>query len=449
MYRYPIIPESIVVHLGNPDSNARNIRVNFVEYIKNVASGELYPNWPEKALRANILAIISFALNRVYTEWYRARGYNFDITSSSAADQSFQEGRQFFDRIYVIVDEIFNNYIVRDGQVQPLFASYCDGRNTTCSGLSQWGSVTDANNGLDPLAILKKYYGNNIKIVTGEVEPLRNSFPGKNLVLGDALDDIRLLKIELNRIGQNYPAIPSIINDTIFYDKELEDAVKVFQKTFSLPVTGEVNSATWYKIKYYYNAVKKISSIYSEGVKLSEVELKYPKELKIGSSGIGVVELNYYMNAIACYDDSFVMLDGDTFSKETENNIKTFQRKYGLVVNGEVDVTTWNRIREVYMSYIKTVPKNCMYNLNEFYSGRYMSIGMSGEDVLNLQKFLYLICESTHEIPGVKVNKEYDSLTEQSIKYLQKKFNLNVTGVVNATTWKAIIEYQKKISTLN
>jgi len=446
VYKYPIIPDSIIVHLGSPDSSARNIRVNFIEYIKNVASGELYPNWPVEALRANILAIISFTLNRVYTEWYRARGYNFDITSSSAYDQSFQEGRQFFDRIYVIVDEIFNKYIVRDGQVQPLFASYCDGRNTTCSGLSQWGSVADANNGLNALSILKKYYGNNIRIVEGEVESLKNSFPGKTLVLGDALDDIRLLKIQLNRIGQNYPAIPVIINDTIFYDKELEDAVKVFQKTFSLPVTGEVNSATWYKIKYYYNAVKKISSIYSEGVKLSEVELKYPKELKLGSTGIGVLELNYYLNAIACYDTIFIPVNGDTFSTDTESNILTFQEKYKIPETGEVDITTWNKIREVYMSYIKTVPKNCIYNLNEFYSGRYMSLGMSGEDVLNLQKFLYLICESTHEIPGVRVNREYDSLTEQSIKYLQKKFNLNETGVVNATTWKAIVEYKKRLA---
>ena len=162
MINSPIIPTFIVVHLGKPDEAARNINVPFVEYIKNVASGEIYPNWPIDSIKANVLAIISFALNRIYNEWYRSQGYNFDITSSSQYDQSFGENRQFFEKISIVVDELFNNYIVKDGQVQPLFAQYCDGRISTCNGLSQWGTVTLANNGLGPVSILKNYYGNNI-----------------------------------------------------------------------------------------------------------------------------------------------------------------------------------------------------------------------------------------------------------------------------------------------
>ena len=161
----PIIPEYITVHMGDPDEPARNVRVSFIEYIKNVASSELYPTWPESALRANILAEISYALNRIYTEWYRSKGYDFDITSSTRYDQKFIENREYFDSIVKIVDDIFNNYIVRQGFVEPLFAQYCDGIKVTCEGLSQWGTVDLAEQGKSPYEILQTYYGDNINIV--------------------------------------------------------------------------------------------------------------------------------------------------------------------------------------------------------------------------------------------------------------------------------------------
>ncbi|MBR3211134.1 MAG: peptidoglycan-binding protein [Bacilli bacterium] len=449
MYKVPVVPESIVVHLGSPDSNARNIRVSFVEYIKNVASGELYPNWPKEALKANIYAIISFALNRIYNEWYRSRGYTFDITSSSQYDQSFVEDRQFFETIYDIVDEIFPSYIVRSGQIQPLFASYCDGRNTTCSGLSQWGSVSLANQGLDALRILKYYYGDSVQLVdNATISPLMESYPGVVLSIGDAGDMIRLLKVQLNRIGQNYPAIPAIIRDTIYFDIEMENAVKVFQKTFSLPVTGEVDRSTWYKIKYYFNAVKKITNIYSEGISKKEVELKYPTVLKEGNQGLYIRDLHYYLSLIACFDDRIpnVEISGDTFNRLTKENVLAFQRYYQLPETGEVDVATWNKIIRVYQDYRSKVPTGCRYALNEFFSGRYLSNGMTGEDVLNLQRFLYLICEDSHEIPGVIVSGEYDSLTEKSVRFLQEKNGLEASGVLTATTWFEIVEAVKNLS---
>ena len=449
MYRLPVIPEYIVVHLGPPGSGDRNIRVSFVEYIKNVASGELYPNWPKEALKANIYAIISFALNRIYNEWYRSKGYDFNITSSSQYDQSFAEDRQFFEVIYDLVDEMFPSYLVRSGQVQPLFASYCDGRNTTCSGLSQWGSVSLANQGLDALRILKYYYGDSIQLVQdAEISPFMESFPGVTLSIGDAGDMIRLLKVQLNRIGQNYPAIPALIHDTIYYDVEMENAVRVFQKTFSLPITGQIDRATWYKIKYYFNAVKKITNIYSEGISKKEVALKYPMVLKEGDQGIYIRDLHYYLSLIACFNDHIpnVNISGDTFNSLTRENVLAFQTYYQLPITGEVDVSTWNQIRRVYQDYREAIPKGCRYTLNEFFSGRYLSIGMKGEDVLNLQRFLYIICEDSHKIPGVKVSGEFDSLTEQSVRFLQKKHGLEVSGVVTATTWFEIVEEAKNLS---
>lgn len=448
MYKMPKIPEYIVVHLGAPNEDARNIRVPFIEYIKNVASGEIYPNWPREAIRANILAIISFTLNRIYNEWYRSQGYSFDITSSSNYDQSFQENRQFFESIYIIVDEIFNSYIVREGQVQPLFAQYCDGRKTTCNGLSQWGTVALANQGLSAIDILKKYYGQNIVIINNAKTTIEGeSYPGYILKLGDAYDNIRIIKKQLNRIGQNYPAIPPVITDTIYYDKELEKAVIEFQKTFSLPVTGEINKATWYKIKYLYNAVKNIASLYSEGISMNDVELLYPEELKLNDQGSFVKELHYYLNMISCFDISIpnVITDSDIYNMKTLENVKAFQKKYGLLVTGIVNNSTWVKIRDVYKNYVIKIPNRCVESINEFFSGRYLSRGMTGGDVLNLQKFLYLICSYTHEIPGVIVSGEFDYLTERSIKELQGKFNLNVTGVVDAITWYNIVQYEKNI----
>ena len=212
MANLPFIPEYITVHLGRPDEYAENVTVSFPEYIKNVASSELYPTWPESALRANILAQISYALNRVYTEYYRASGYDFDITSSTAVDQSFVRGRDIFENVSEIVDDIFNNYIVRRGNVEPLFASYCNGTTTTCEGLSQWGSVDRANEGLFPYEILQYYYGENIDLVqNAPIDNIEPSNPLNPLKLGSIGEDVRQVQLKLNRISKNYPSIPKIV----------------------------------------------------------------------------------------------------------------------------------------------------------------------------------------------------------------------------------------------
>jgi len=208
MPELPYIPDSITVHLGRPDREAQNVTVPFVDYIKNVASSEIYPTWPEAALRANILAQISFALNRVYTEWYRSRGYDFDITNSTAFDQSFVYGRDIFDNISRIVDETFDSYLRRENAVEPLFAAYCDGVEVSCSGLSQTGTVTLARQGLSPLEIIRYYYGDNIDLVTNApVGTFRPSYPGLPLRLGDTNNSVQQMQIRLNRIARNYPSI--------------------------------------------------------------------------------------------------------------------------------------------------------------------------------------------------------------------------------------------------
>jgi hypothetical protein len=256
--KYPIVPNNITVHLGTPDEAVRNITVPFIDYIKNVASSELYPTWPESSLRANIYAIISFALNRIYNEWYRSKGYNFDITSTSAYDQKYIENRAVYENISNIVEEIFNDYVVKAGQIQPYFTKYCDGRISTCNGLSQWGSVSLANQGKTPIQILRYYYGDDISIKeNAPVGDVEEGYPGYVIKLGFAGNPVKLIERDLNRIRQNYPAIPLIEDNLGLYSKETEAAVKKFQEIFSLPVTGEVDKATWYRIKYVYTSVKK------------------------------------------------------------------------------------------------------------------------------------------------------------------------------------------------
>ena len=297
----PVIPQNITVHLGPPSSSAENVTVNFVDYIKNVASSEIYPTWPEEALRANIYAIISFALNRIYTEWYPSRGYDFDITNSTAFDQAFVPNREVFQNISLIVDEIFNNYVVRQGEVQPLFTQFCNGTTSQCAGLSQWGTVDLAESGLTAYEILQSYYGPNIGIVeNAPIAEIEESYPGVPLRLGDSGNNVKIIQTELNRISQNYPAIPKIAEENGVFGVDTQAAVRKFQEVFGLDPTGEVDKSTWYKIKRYYVGVKNLSDLVGEGVSISEAQVPFPTQLREGSQGIGVRTIQYYLNIFCC-----------------------------------------------------------------------------------------------------------------------------------------------------
>lgn len=255
-----VIPEYIIVHDGRPDDvSARNHYVRYKDYIKNVACSEIYATWPEAAIYANVLCIMSFTLNRVYTEYYRGKGYDFTITSSTAFDQKWIYGRNIYENISYIVDTVFNNYLSRPGVVQPIFTSYCDGRKATCKGLSQWGSKYLADQGYSAIEIIRYYYGNNMFInSTSYISGVPSSYPGYDLTVGSRGVKVMQIQQQLNRIAQNYPAIPKIAADGIF-GADTKRAVEVFQGIFLLPQSGEVDYPTWYQISSVYVAVTRIS----------------------------------------------------------------------------------------------------------------------------------------------------------------------------------------------
>lgn len=255
-----VIPEYVIVHDGVPqDPTAPNYYVRYTDYIKNVVSSEIYATWPENAIYANTLAIMSFTLNRVYTEWYRNQGYDFTITSSTAYDQKWIYGRNIYQNINRIVDSIFSNYLSRPGVRQPIFTSYCDGNRVTCDGLSQWGSKYLGDQGYTPIEIIRYYYGNDMYInSTQYISGIPSSWPGYDLTIGSSGQKVLQLQQQLNRIAQNYPAIPKIAEDGVFGSGTAE-AVRTFQQIFGLPATGIVDFPTWYRISAIYVAVSRIS----------------------------------------------------------------------------------------------------------------------------------------------------------------------------------------------
>jgi len=436
----PVIPENITVHLGPPGSQAQNVTVNFTDYIKNVASSEIYPTWPENALRANIYAIISFALNRIYTEWYPARGYNFDITNSTQFDQAFVPDREIFGNISNIVDEIFNDYIVRQGTVQPLFAAFCNGTTSTCNGLSQWGSVDLANAGFTPYRILQNYYGNDINIVeNAPVGISGESYPGVPLEVGDSGNNVQILQVQLNRIAENYPAIPKINPVNGIFGVGTEEAVRKFQEIFGLPQSGRVDKATWYRIKQYYNGVKGLAELASEGITLEEATVPFATVLGAGTSGIAVRTIQYYLSIIAYFNSRLqpVPLDGN-FDSGTVAAVERFQEFYGLPVNGVVDTATWNVIDRIYTETVAALPEGYQGNRAKLYPGYFLSRGMRGQNITDLQTYLNLIGRNIPEIPIVPITGFYGEQTENAVEIFQQLFGIPISGAVGPVTWYQI-----------
>ena len=434
----PYIPDSITVHLGRPDDpNAGNVTVPFVDYIKNVASSEIYPTWPEAALRANILAQISFALNRVYTEWYRSRGYDFDITNSTAYDQSFVYGRDIFENISRIVDETFDSYLRRNDAIEPLFAAYCDGVEVNCPGLSQTGTVALANQGYTPLEIIRYYYGNDINLVTdAPVGSFRPSYPGRPLILGDTNNSVQQLQIRLNRIADNYPSIPKIRLINGEFNQSTQEAVRAFQQIFNLTPDGIVGPATWYRIAYIYTSVKRLAELSSEGLDPNEIPSEYPDVLRQGDSGQIVRDLQYMLAIVADYYPEVRPIEYDGFfGEQTTNAVRDFQTLAGLTPDGVVGPDTWRRLYPTYLNIVDT------YGVSSrgvsLYPGLTLSIGARGDDVSTLQRFLARISQDISDIPSVTVDGVFGAATERAVIALQNLYGLNPTGVVGPLTWDA------------
>ena len=438
----PFIPETITVHLGPPNSDAENVTLPFIEYISNVASSEIYPTWPESAIRANIYAQISFALNRVYTEYYRTRGYDFDITSSTAFDQYFVKDRDFFDNIVQIVNEIFDNYLVRRGNVEPLFAQYCDGSRVTCEGLSQWGTVSLANQGYTPYEILQYYYGNDIDIVrNAPIMGIKASYPGRLLSLGTAGDDVRQIQIRLNRISDNYPSIPKIALPDGVFSFDTEDAVRRFQEIFSLTPDGVVGKSTWYAIQFIYNAVKRLNELDSEGIKLSDVTQQFTQAISRGDSGIEVLNVQYFLSYLSAFFSTIpnVAIDG-IFGEATENAVKAFQRTFDLPITGTVDVSTWDVLYKTYLGFVETIPYKFVEGNVLPYPGVPLRLGSSSESVRVLQEYLNYVSGSIPEIPSVNPTGYFGTQTQSSVIAFQKFAGIPATGTVAAITWAALTE---------
>ena len=439
-----IIPKNITVHLGKPAASARNVTVSFRDYIANVASSEVYPTWPEQALRANIHCQISLALNRIYTEWYPSKGYTFNITNSTSYDQYYVHGRTVFDVMVRITDDIFNTYLRKRGTVNPYYSEYCDGKSVTCPGLKQWGTVTLANQGRTALQILRYYYGSDIEIVrTSNIQSIPQSYPGSPLRQGDSGTAVFTLQRQLNRITKDYPFLGKLTVDGVFGAK-MTATVKAFQKQFNLTADGVVGRQTWYKISYIYVSVKDLAELTSEG-EVSSGTLSDGTwggtVLRTGSTGSAVEQLQFWLNTLAQYESSIPSLTVDgVYGTGTANAVRAFQRKYGLTVDGVVGRATWT---EVYDQFRSIQSDNGTPNA---YPGTALREGASGQNVRLVQFWLKIARTVYSSLSNVTVDGKFGSATTAAVRRFQTYFGLTSDGVVGRTTWNKLYEVYNDIA---
>ena len=355
----PYVPQRITVHLGPPSSNTANVTVDFSDYVKNVASSEIYPTWDESALRANILAIVSFALNRVYTEFYRSRGYDFDITNSTAYDQFFVNGRSYFDNVSRLVDELFNDYLRRPGFVEPLAAKFCNGTTVTCEGLSQWGSQNLAQQGYNSTQILQSYYGNVETVMNAPIRGIISSYPGTPLRQGSTGPNVVVLQVALNRIAQSYPASPKIASVDGIFGPRTEATVRSFQRIFGLTPDGIVGPATWYAVVRLYTAVTRLAELRSQGQQFYAINWSPPNALQLGNSGDKVRQLQYMLAILSSYISGIppVAVDG-IYGPATRAAVLAAQRRFVLPETGVVDARTWDEIYDQFSGIENTTLRN-------------------------------------------------------------------------------------------
>ena len=439
-----IIPKNITVHLGKPATSARNVTVSFRDYIANVASSEVYPTWPEQALRANIHCQISLALNRIYTEWYPSKGYTFNITNSTSYDQYYVHGRTVFDVMVRITDDIFNTYLRKRGTVNPYYSEYCDGKSVTCPGLKQWGTVTLANQGRTALQILRYYYGSDIEIVrTNNIQSIPQSYPGSPLRQGDSGTAVFTLQRQLNRITKDYPFLGKLTVDGVFGAK-MTATVKAFQKQFNLTADGVVGRQTWYKISYIYVSVKDLAELTSEG-EVSSGTLSDGTwggtVLRTGSTGSAVEQLQFWLNTLAQYESSIPSLTVDgVYGTGTANTVRAFQRKYGLTVDGVVGRDTWT---ELYDQFRSIQSDNGTPNA---YPGTALREGASGQNVRLVQFWLKIARTVYSNLNNITVDGKFGSATTAAVKRFQTYFGLTSDGVVGRTTWNKLYEVYNDIA---
>ena len=429
-----VVPKKITVHLARPAVSAANVTVSFQDYIANVASSEVYPTWPEQALRANILAQISLALNRIWTEWYPSRGYSFNITNSPGVDQAYVRGRTVFAVMERLTAELFNTYVRRTGDTEPYYTEYCDGKSVTCPGMKQWGTVDRAKEGKSALEILRYYYGSRVQLVTtNNIASIPQSYPGSPLRRGSTGTAVNVLQKQLSRIAKDYPSFgkPAI---TGTFDEATENSVKKFQKQFSLTVDGVVGQTTW-------------QELYAEWVNAQSDAggTAYPgTALRTGSRGNAVRLVQFWLRLAAeNYTGlSNVTVDG-RFGSGTASAVRAFQRLFGLTADGVVGAGTWAKLNEVGLAVANNLvgqniqPGQFVTTLRE---------GSTGTPVRALQYNLRLLAAYYRDVPTVTVDGTFGAATRRAVIAWQEHAGLTVDGVVGRLTWQSIYDSAQQVS---
>ena len=436
----PVVPKTITVHLGRPAASARDVTVSFRDYIKNVASSEVYPTWPEESLRANIHAQISLAMNRIYTEWYKSKGYAFDITNSTSYDQYYVHGRDIFEPMSRITDEIFDTYARKEGTVNPYYTEYCDGKSVTCPGMKQWGTKTLAEQGKNALQILRYYYGADLELVrTDNIADVPESYPGAPLRTGSTGSAVRTIQRQLNRIAQDYPFFGRLAVDGTF-GEDTAEVVKKFQTQFDLSPDGVVGRATWYKISYIYVSVKDLAELTSEGERPSgslEAGVYPGRALRLGSRGDDVQQVQFWLSELAQFAPAIPApaVDG-VFGAGTQRAVTAFQTQYGLAADGVVGRATWEKL---YAEYVllenDTRPPDADGTGPGAYPGTALRQGSRGDAVRRVQFWLRIADGAALAVDGV-----FGPATAAAVTTFQTQYGLAADGVVGRATWEKLYE---------
>ena len=398
-------------------------------------------SWPEEALRANIIAQVSLALNRIWTEWYPSRGYSFNITGAPGYDQAYVNGRTVFAVMERLTAELFNTFVQRSGDAEPYFTEYCDGKTVTCPGMKQWGTVDRAREGMNALQILRYYYGNRVQLVTTDnIAAIPSSYPGSPLRRGSTGTNVRILQKQLSRIAKDYPSFgkPAV---TVTYTEATENSVKKFQKQFSLTADGVVGRATWNKVSFIYVSVKDLAELTSEGETAEGTQSTggWPGTvLRRGSTGSSVEQVQFWLSDLAQFDSSLmrVTVDG-SYGAATVSAVEAFQTLFGLTPDGVVGRSTWNKLKEVGLAVAnKIVAANVA-------PGQFTTTtraGSSGTAVRAVQYYLRRLAAYYSDVPRVAVDGKFGAATTRAVKAWQSRAGLTVDGVVGRLTFQSLYD---------
>lgn len=446
-YGLPEIPAYIIVHLGGADDIAENVTVSFPDYIKSVASTTLPPDIPEEALCAIMYAQISRALYRITERKYRKMGYGFDITDDPNADLAFEYNGAVFSNVNEIADRIFNEYIAGDYGIWPINAEICyDG--VRCRGISVEGSIAMAENGRTCEEILEYYFGREFGIVrNAAVRGLQNSFLfNYPMYQGQAGPDVSGLQIALNRISANYEGIPYIETANGIYGEETALAVSEFQRIFDLPITGNIEKNTYYKLLYVLDTIYKLNYLVLQMGEYSDIPTELRAELKYGDVGNQVKLLQYYLLFISAFEPSIPPLQiVGVFGEKTYQAVVAFQEMFGFEPDGVVTEPLWRVLIDVYEGLYSTLPPSAFSETAISYGGNILVLGSVGREVRYLQKYLDKVAENYPEFPEILLNGEFDEQTENAVKAFQRLFQIKETGVVTSTTWNLLSEVYNAI----